>query len=231
MIFDAIVDSHNVDTVMVEATSIRAHPSATKLKVPDKRRCLGRSRDGLGTKIHASNNQDGVPLKLELSLGQAHDAPVCETLLTGPQPGQWALADKAYDADWIRNMIWEQGAIDLIPSKSNRKIPKEFDKELYRQRNKIDRFFCRLKASFRRIATRYKQTSLIWAEVILQINRVTSIPGKPCISARQFNTHKAASFYKAFPPAEAPFRGSLRIALLLSKHGSWFSIAEYEQRT
>ena len=60
-----------------------------------------------------------------------------------------------YDADWIRNMIWEQSAIDVIPSKSNRKTPKEFDKELYRrQRNKIERFFCRLKASFRRIATR-----------------------------------------------------------------------------
>ena len=69
------------------------------------------------------------------------------------------LADKAYDADWIRNMIWEQGAIDVIPSKSNRKIPKEFDKKLYRLGNKIDRFFCRLKSSFRRIATRYEQTS------------------------------------------------------------------------
>ena len=56
-------------------------------------------------------------------------------------------------------MIWEQGAIDVIPSRSDRKIPKEFDKELYRQRKKIERFFCRLKASFRRIATRYEQTS------------------------------------------------------------------------
>ena len=125
----------------------------------DKRRCPGRSRCGLGTKIHASNNQDRLPLKLELTPSQAHDAPVSETLLTGLQPGQWVLADKAYDADWIRNMIWEQGVIDVIPSKSNRKIPKEFDKVMYRQRNKIERFFCRLKASFRRIATRYEQTS------------------------------------------------------------------------
>ena len=98
-------------------------------------------------------------MKFELTPGQAHDAPVCETLLTGLQPSQSVLADKAYDADWIRNMIWEQGAIDVIPSKSNRKIPKEFDKELYRLRNKIERFFCRLKSSFRRIATRYEQTS------------------------------------------------------------------------
>ena len=159
MISDAIVDSHNADTVMVDATSIRAHPSAAKLKKTDKRRCLGRSRGGLGTKIHVTRNQDGLPLKFELTPGQAHDAPICEALLTGLQPSQSVLADKAYDANWIRKMIWEQGAIDVIPPKSNRKIPKEFDKELYRQRNKIERFFCRLKASFRRIATRYEQTS------------------------------------------------------------------------
>ena len=69
------------------------------------------------------------------------------------------LADKAYDADWIRTMIWEQGAVDVIPSKSNRKLPKDFDAETYKKRNKIERFFGRLKASFRRIATRYEKTS------------------------------------------------------------------------
>jgi len=67
--------------------------------------------------------------------------------------------DKAYDADWTRKMIWEQGAIDVIPSKSDRKLPKDSDREIYKERNKIERFFGRLKASFRRIATRYKKTS------------------------------------------------------------------------
>ena len=75
------------------------------------------------------------------------------------QPGQYVLADKAYDADWIREMIWEQGVIDVIPSKANRKLPAEFDADIYRERNKIERFFGRLKASFRRIATRYEKTS------------------------------------------------------------------------
>ena len=56
-------------------------------------------------------------------------------------------------------MIWEQGAIDVIPSKANRKLPKEFNAEIYKERNKIERFFGRLKASFRRIATRYEKTS------------------------------------------------------------------------
>jgi putative transposase len=56
-------------------------------------------------------------------------------------------------------MIWEQGAIDVIPSKSNRKLPTEFNAKIYRKRNKIEWFFGRLKASFRRIATRYEKTS------------------------------------------------------------------------
>lgn len=120
---------------------------------------MGRSRGGLTTKLHALTNQDGLPIRFELTPGQAHDAPPCKRLLDALQPGQHVLADKAYDADWIREMIWEQGAIDVIPSKSNRKMPKDFDAELYKQRNKIERFFGRLKASFRRIATRYEKTS------------------------------------------------------------------------
>ena len=120
---------------------------------------MGKSRGGLTTKIHALTNQDGLPIRFELTPGQAHDAPVCKRLLDALQPSQHVLADKAYDADWIREMIWEQGAIVVIPSKSSRKVPKDFDAEIYKQRNKIERFFGRLKASFRRIATRYEKTS------------------------------------------------------------------------
>jgi len=47
----------------------------------------------------------------------------------------------------------------VIPPKANRKLPTEFDAEIYRERNKIERFFGRLKASFRRIANRYEKTS------------------------------------------------------------------------
>ncbi len=120
---------------------------------------MGRSRGGLTTKIHAVVNEIGLPVRFHLTPGQDHDAPVCWILLNQLQPGQSVLADKAYDADWIREMIWEQGVIDVIPSKSNRKLSKEFDAELYKLRNLIERFFGRLKASFRRIATRYEKTS------------------------------------------------------------------------
>jgi len=113
----------------------------------------------LTTKIHALVNETGLPIRFHLTPGQDHDAPVARVLLDQLQAGQAVLADKAYDANWIREMIWEQGATDVIPSKSNRKMPKEFDRELYKQRNLIERFFGRLKASFRRIATRYEKTA------------------------------------------------------------------------
>jgi transposase len=64
------------------------------------------------------------------------------------------LADNAYDADRIREMIQDQGATPNIPPKSNRKWKLCFSKRLYRERNLTERFFSKLK-HFRRVATRY----------------------------------------------------------------------------
>jgi len=44
----------------------------------------------------------------------------------------------------------------VIPSKKNRKVSRECDKELYKERNLVERFFQKLK-HFRRIATRYER--------------------------------------------------------------------------
>jgi transposase len=69
-------------------------------------------------------------------------------------PHTIVLADKAYDADRIRELIEGQGATPNIPAKSNRKWKPCFSKRLYRERNLIERFFSKLK-HFRRVATRY----------------------------------------------------------------------------
>ena len=100
-----------------------------------------------------------MPLEFFLSEGQAHDAPPARILLASLQPGQYVILDKAYDADWIRELIWEQGATAVIPSKKSRKCPKEFDAEIYKKRNQVERFFGRIKKSNRRIATRYEKKS------------------------------------------------------------------------
>jgi transposase len=64
------------------------------------------------------------------------------------------VADKAYDGDELRADIAARGATAVIPNKSNRKNPFPFDAKAYRDRNVVERMFCRLK-DFRRLATRY----------------------------------------------------------------------------
>lgn len=65
-------------------------------------RCMGRSRGGLTTKIHALVDADGLPIRLQLTAGQRHDGVVAEEMLDGLCDGGILLADKAYDADAIR---------------------------------------------------------------------------------------------------------------------------------
>lgn len=68
------------------------------------------------------------------------------------------LADKGYDTDEILDFLEQRGAAACIPPKSNRKIQREYDKYLYKERNLVERFFNKLK-QFRRLATRYEKTA------------------------------------------------------------------------
>jgi transposase len=63
-------------------------------------------------------------------------------------------ADKAYDSEKVRQQIRDEGAVPVIPSRSNAKKKAYCPKRIYRRRHKIENFFCRLK-DWRRIATRY----------------------------------------------------------------------------
>ena len=83
-----------------------------------------------------------------------NDQPMAELLLNDLPAGAKVIADKGYDADWIRAHIRGQGAIPNIPNKANRTRRYRWHKQLYRERNLIERFFNKLK-QFRRIATRY----------------------------------------------------------------------------
>ena len=99
-------------------------------------------------------DRQGLPLRLGLTAGQAHDAPAALALLDRLEPRTIVLGDKAYDGNAIRDLIEAQGAVPNIPAKSNRKWRPCFSKTLYRERNQVERFFSKLK-HFRRIATRY----------------------------------------------------------------------------
>ena len=117
---------------------------------------MGRSRGGLTTKIHAVVDARGRPIRFVLTPGQTHDVQAADELLAPLVAGCTVLADKAYDVDWIRQHIDDCGPTANIPPKANRKRLIAFDRELYKQRNLIERFFNRIK-HFRRIATRFEK--------------------------------------------------------------------------
>jgi transposase len=98
-------------------------------------------------------------VQLELSPGQANDAPMAELLLNDLPHGAVVLADRAYDADWIRDVIDDQDCRACIPPKINRTEAISYSKRTYKKRNLIERFFNKLK-QFRHICTRFDRSAL-----------------------------------------------------------------------
>lgn len=88
-----------------------------------------------------------------LTAGQAADVREAEPLLEGVTAAAVA-ADKAYDAQSLIDTITACGAPAVIPPRANRTQPRTFDRHIYKSRNLVERFFCRIK-HFRRVATRY----------------------------------------------------------------------------
>ena len=72
------------------------------------------------------------------------------------------LADKAFDADWLRAELDERGASAVIPPRSNRKKQFAYDKEMYKWRRLIENYFAKIK-EFHGIATRYDKTDSSYA--------------------------------------------------------------------
>lgn len=94
---------------------------------------------------------------LSLTAGQVHDIKQAEPLVAQIQPGA-LLGDKGYDADSLIESLEVRGIKAVIPPKSNRKIKRECDFALYKERNLVERFFNIIK-HFRGIATRYEKTA------------------------------------------------------------------------
>ena len=119
---------------------------------------MGRSRGGLTTKIHTLTDAQGRPLRFILTGGQAHDSTTAADLLAG-RTTTGVIADKAYDNNALRELIGEAGATAVIPSTRSRKVIIPHDRLAYRLRNRIERFFNKLK-HFRHIATRYDRRAV-----------------------------------------------------------------------
>ena len=94
---------------------------------------------------------------LSITAGQAADinqaVPLLDQVLDEVEP-EALLADKGYDSDALVTTLEQRGITPVIPPKANRKEPRKTDFALYRERNLVERFFCKLK-QYRAIATRY----------------------------------------------------------------------------
>lgn len=86
--------------------------------------------------------------------GQVHDNQVVGEVLDTAHAPLAVTADKAYDSKKVRQQIKDDGAVPVIPSRSNAAKKAYCPKRIYRRRHKIENYFCRIK-DWRRIATRF----------------------------------------------------------------------------
>lgn len=118
---------------------------------------------------------ENTPIAVDVVPGQYHDAPLLEPILKQTadriETIDEVVGDKGFDGDPQRQACRDRGAQPVIPAKSNRKNPEPLDHDAYRERNKIERLFGKLK-EFRRIATRYdkrKRMFLGWLHLTLGV--------------------------------------------------------------
>jgi transposase len=98
-------------------------------------------------------DSNGLPVRLALSPGEAHDVRLAGKQLSRLKSGSM-LADRGYDAAWIRELAMKKGVWANIPPKSNRGDSICFSPYLYRARNRVERFFNKTRQCHR-VATRY----------------------------------------------------------------------------
>ncbi|MDB5307392.1 MAG: Transposase protein [Gemmataceae bacterium] len=121
---------------------------------------LGRSRGGFTTRGILSAADEGTVLAVDVVPGQAGDAPLLDRLIDAtaervPMIDE-VVGDKGFDGDTLRCRLIDRGIAPQIPCRKNRVSPWACDPDTYRDRNRVERLFGKLK-QFRRVPTRYEK--------------------------------------------------------------------------
>ena len=111
----------------------------------------------MSTKVHVGVDALGNPVRLIVTAGQVADVTQAEALVSGLKV-EHVIADKGYDSSGLVEFVEAGGAKAVIPSRSNRKEPRDYDEHLYKERNLVERFLNKVK-NCRRVATRYDKTA------------------------------------------------------------------------
>lgn len=151
----------DLEVHIIDGTIVRAHAcSAGYKKNSANQEALGRSKGGFTTKIHATVDALGNPLKFVLTPGQRNEITQAETL-TENIVNSIVVADKGYDSNAFVASLENRKCKAVIPPKRNRKVQRNYDKHLYKERHLIECFFGKIK-NFRRIFSRFDKTAEVF---------------------------------------------------------------------
>jgi transposase len=130
--------------VLVDGTHVLAHQSAARTS-DAAQQAMGKTRGGRNTKIMALTDARGRLVSFKLIEGQAYEGAHVIDLLPAAQTCL-VIGDKGFDSDKLRAELEALGHGHCFPGKSNRKIKVIYSKKRYRERYKVENFFCRLKS-------------------------------------------------------------------------------------
>jgi transposase len=135
-IFSALTGAEGIpDRLFIDSTCIKAHRRRRKRGALANG--IGQTREGRNSKVHA-----------------VCDVKVAKACIAAMPPSTELVGDKGYDSNDLRAWLATRGTIAVIPSKKNRKVQLGCDMQIYKQRNVVERMFCRFK-DWRRVATRF----------------------------------------------------------------------------
>ena len=110
----------------------------------------------MNTKLHAVTDANGRAIRVFMAAGQISDYTGAAALLDSLPQADWFLADRGYDADWLRKTLQDREIAACIPGRKSRRKIVKYDKRRPKRRNRIEIMFGRLK-DWRPVTMRYNK--------------------------------------------------------------------------
>ena len=129
---------------LIDGTHVVVHQCAANPAGGVAAQAMGKTRGGRNTKIMAATDGRGLPVSLLLVEGQAYEGHHVLALLPAPC-GLKVVGDKGFDSDKLRAQLQQLGATAYIPRRARCGLQRKENPKLYRQRYRIENYFCRLK--------------------------------------------------------------------------------------
>jgi transposase len=152
--WERLIQLDAAEVQSIDSTTSKAHRCAAGGEGGEATQDIGRSRGGRTTKVHAVVDARGRIIAFDLTPGQRGDIRPAKAVPEPLPPPDFLLADTACDADAFRDFLSGRGTAPVIRPNPTRKNVPAFDENRYKDRNVIERAFCRIK-DWRRVATRY----------------------------------------------------------------------------